>query len=459
MMKLRRLFVTLMALGLLLSTALAQQTAGEPEAEAFREAFLAGELDWDQVLERARAEGSVNWFHWGGSDALNTWIETVVRPDLAALGIRLNTSRVPNTRDAVDLVLADARVGRGLGQGSVDAIWINGENFFTLATQDLLFGPFADKLPNSRYFYLDPEDPNSNVNLYDFGYPTNAQEIPWSSAQYICTIDTARLPRESAPTNFEELEAWLRNDPGRFTYVKPPHFQGNTFVQTVLYAFNPDGTGYETFQKSRDEFTPEEFARVIQPGFEFLKRIEPFLLGGGGQDGRRGSPIYPENNVANEGLFVNGEVDMMCRFGIYNTATNIERGIFPETAENIIFPDTGMITNKNFIAIPGNAPNPAAALVLANYLSSPENQISKLVTIGYTLGVDVPLLDPEVQAQVVEVAPPLHGVTDAELAEASVPDTNASLVEIIETVWLEHIERQSPRSIEELVREAFAARQ
>jgi putative spermidine/putrescine transport system substrate-binding protein len=459
MMRLEQFFIALAALCLLLGTAIAQQPAGDPEAEAFREAFLAGELDWEQVLERARAEGSVNWFHWGGSDTLNTWIETVVRPELAQLGITLNTSRVPNTRDAVDLVLADARVGRGLGQGSVDAIWINGENFFTLATQDLLFGPFADKLPNSRYFFLDPDDPRSDINLYDFGYPTDFQEIPWASAQYICTIDTARLPRENAPQNFEDLEAWLRADPGRFTYVKPPHFQGNTFVQTVLYAFNPDGTGYETFQKSRDEFTPEEFARVIQPGFEYLKRIEPFLLGGGGQDGRRGSPIYPENNVMNEGLFVNGEVDMLCRFGVYNTATNIERGIFPETAENIIFPESGMITNKSFIAIPGNAPNPAAALVLVNYLSSPESQLSKLATIGNTLGIDTPLLDPELQAEVAEVSPLLHGVTAEMLAEASVPDTNASLVEIIETIWLEHIERQSPRSIEELVREAFAARQ
>jgi putative spermidine/putrescine transport system substrate-binding protein len=122
------------------NTSLAQP-AGDPEAAAFREDFLAGELSWDQVIERAQQEGEVNWFHWGGSDDLNTWIDTVVAPAMADMGITLRTSRVPNTRNAVDLVLAEVAAGRGVGQGSVDAIWINGENFFTLSSQDLNFGP------------------------------------------------------------------------------------------------------------------------------------------------------------------------------------------------------------------------------------------------------------------------------------------------------------------------------
>ena len=55
--------------------------------KAFREAFLAGEVSWDEVIRaRSGQESEVNWFHWGGSDELNTWIDTVVAPDLAATG-------------------------------------------------------------------------------------------------------------------------------------------------------------------------------------------------------------------------------------------------------------------------------------------------------------------------------------------------------------------------------------
>jgi putative spermidine/putrescine transport system substrate-binding protein len=450
--------ITLILLAFTLAAGVALgQPQGDPEAEAFRDAFLAGELSWDQVLERARAEGEVNWFHWGGSDDLNTWIDTVVAPDLAELGVRLTSSRIPNTRDAVDLVLADAAAGRGVGEGSVDAIWINGENFFTLASQGLTFGPFADKVPNSRYFHFDSQNPASGPNLFDFGYPTGLQEIPWSGEQYVCFIDTARLPQDQAPRDFAELEEWLRDSPGRFTYVRPPQFNGNTFVQTVLYALNPDQTGYEPFQLSADELEPEEFARLAQPAFEYLRRIEPFLLGGGGSEGRRGSPIYPEDPAALEALFTNGEIDMGCQFGLYNTAVNIETGRYPETAENIIFPKEGMIKNKNFIGIPLNAPNPAAALVLADYLASPENQLSKLVTIGYQFGIDADLLPDELEAQAIEQAPSLVGVTYDELGAATVPDTNASLVDIVEGTWTEYIERRSSRPFEEIVRSVYGA--
>ena len=243
---LARLLSLLLALGLLFGLAQAQPE-GDPDAEAFRTAFLAGELSWDDVMARAAEEGEVNWFHWGGSDELNTWIDQVVVPDMAALGVELKTSRIPNTRDAVDLVLADAAAGRGVGEGSVDAIWINGENFLTLSRQNLNFGPVADKLPNSQYFFLDPMDPRSGANLFDFGFPNNLEEVPWSGGQYICYIDTARLSREDAPKNFIELETWLRSDPGRFTYIRPPHFNGNTFVQMVHYGLNPEGST-EPFQ-------------------------------------------------------------------------------------------------------------------------------------------------------------------------------------------------------------------
>jgi putative spermidine/putrescine transport system substrate-binding protein len=443
----------------LLCSAVLAQPAGDPEAAKFREDFLAGNLSWDDVLARAAEEGTVNWYHWGGSEELNTWIDTVVKPDLAKLGITLETSRLTNTRDAVDLVLADAAAGRGVGQGAVDAIWINGENFFTLSSQGLNFGSFADKLPNSRYFHFDPNNPASGPNLFDFGYPTNAEEVPWSGDQFICFIDTARLARADAPKDFAELETFLMANPGRFTYVRPPHFNGNTFVQTVLYSLNADSAGFVPFQKSAEELGAEEFARLAKPAYDYLKRIEPFLLGGGGSEGNRGSPIYPEDDAALEAAFTNGEIDMGCKFGMFNTAISIETGKFPETAENVVFPKEGMIKNKNFIGIPLNAPNPAAALVLADYLSSPANQISKLATIGYTMGVDADLLSAEDQQAALDISPSLAGLTFDDLGNATVPDTNASLVDVIETVWIEYIERQSTTPFEEIVAAAFEGKE
>ena len=429
----------------------------QDDAASFTGEFLNGDLGWDSVLERAREEGEVTWFHWGGSDELNVWIDTVVKPDLAELGVELKTSRVPDTRDAVDQVIADHSAGRGPGEGTVDAIWINGENFFTLASQDLLLGSFANTLPNAQNFYFDAEDPRSAINLADNGYPTDYREVPWAQFQYTCLVDTARLAAEDAPADFAELETYLQANPGRFTYVRPPNYIGNVFVQSVLYAFAEGGP--ELFQRDISEVDIEELTAALTPGFEYLRRIEPFLLGGGGAEGERGAPIYPETEDANETFFNNGEVDMQCQFGVFSADVGIANGTYADTVQNTLFPASGMITNKSFITIPVNAPNPAAALVLAAYLSSAANQVDKLAALGYAPGVDVPLLSEEDQSAMTEAAPDLRGVTFEDLSAAQVPEANASLVDVLETVWIDYIERQSQEPLEELVARAVEARQ
>ena len=63
-------------------------------------------------------------------------------------GITVNRVPLDNTADAVNKVLNEKAAGRDSG-GSIDLIWINGENFRTLKDADLLYGPFVDLLPNS----------------------------------------------------------------------------------------------------------------------------------------------------------------------------------------------------------------------------------------------------------------------------------------------------------------------
>jgi len=50
----------------------------------------------------------------------------------------------------------------------------------------------------------------------------------------------------------------------------------------------------------------------------------------------------------------------------------------------------------------------------------------------------------------------LVGVTQAELDANTAPDTNATLVDVIEATWLEYIERDSSESIEAIVEAAVA---
>lgn len=425
--------------------------AADPEDAAFREAFLSGSADWAAVEARAAEEGAVNLYYWGGSDLLNVWMDSFVAPAMAERGVTFNPVRITATKDAVDLVLAEMNSGKGIGQGSVDMIWVNGENFATLKRQDALFGSFAQSLPNSVNLEWNQADPRAMLNLRDFGVPNDSAEMPWSGEQYVCAVNAARVADEDVPSTFAELKSYLEANPGKFTYVKPPHYVGNTFVQEAIYAHNPDGTGAMPFQQSIDEISSEELARLIAPGIDYLKSIEPLLL-----DAAGGSPRYPEDQKTLEGLFLNGEVDFNCTFGLYAVATGLQTGTYPESAKQFVFPEGNMIKNKNYLVIPGNAPNSAAALVLANWMTSVDSQESKLANVGNPSGIDSWKLGAEDAARIAAASPRLIGVAQADLDANAAPDTNATLVDVIEATWLEVIERDSTAPITEIVAAAYA---
>ena len=439
----KKLMISLSVTASLLCSA---SMAEDADAAAFRDAFLGGTATWEDVQKRAKEEGTVNLYYWGGSDQINIWMDQIAAAGLAEEGVTLNPVRITGTKDAVDLVLTEMSSGKGLGEGSVDAIWVNGENFATLKRQDALFGAFADKVPNSGNIEWNSDDPRSLLNLRDFGVETGNAEMPWSGDQYVCAANTARVDRADLPGTFAELKTYLEAHPGKFTYVKPPHFIGNTFVQAAVYAHNPDGNGAEPFQNSIDDSGAEELARLVKPGLEYLKSLEPHLLGAQGGNAR-----YPEDPAALDGMFLNGEVDMACKFGLYAVAKGLESGTYPEGAEAFIFPQGNMIKNKNYLVIPANAPNPAAALVMTNFMTSVEAQVSKLQYTGMPPGVDPwTLSEADVQA-LTDASPGLVGVTQAELDANTAPDTNATLVDVIEATWLEYIERDSTDSIEDIV--------
>ena len=93
--------------------------------------MVPGYDSWDDVLSAADGT-TVNWFMWGGSETINGWVDKhfgeVVKE---RYNITLNRVPIGDTVDAVNLVLTEAQAGVTEG-GSVDMIWINGDNFKTL---------------------------------------------------------------------------------------------------------------------------------------------------------------------------------------------------------------------------------------------------------------------------------------------------------------------------------------
>ncbi|MDP9022604.1 MAG: ABC transporter substrate-binding protein, partial [Actinomycetota bacterium] len=181
--------------------------------------------DWERTLKEAEGQ-TVRWWLFGGDERVNRYIDEHVVP--AAQELRVTLQRVPvdDTADAVQRVVAEKRAGRDEG-GSVDLIWINGENFAQGKEAGLWLEDWARDLPNARY--VDWDDP---IIAEDFGVPVDGQESPWSRAAFVYAYDEERTP--DPPRSFEDLLAYAQENPGRITYPAPPDFTGSAFVRHAV---------------------------------------------------------------------------------------------------------------------------------------------------------------------------------------------------------------------------------
>ena len=105
---------------------------------------------WQSIQQQAT--GQTVWFNaWGGDEAVNRYLDWVSGEMKTHYAINLKIVRLADAADAVKRIQTEAAAGRKTG-GSVDLLWVNGENFRTLKEANLLQTGWAETLPNWRYF-------------------------------------------------------------------------------------------------------------------------------------------------------------------------------------------------------------------------------------------------------------------------------------------------------------------
>ncbi|HEY9538778.1 MAG TPA: ABC transporter substrate-binding protein [Kiloniellaceae bacterium] len=310
---------------------------------------------WPEILKVAEGQ-AVYWNAWGGDARVNAYIAWVGDQVKERYRITLHHVKLADTADAVSRVVAERAAGKEHG-GSIDLIWINGENFAAMKAQELLYGPFTDVLPNFRLVDFD----NKPTTLVDFTVPTDGYESPWGMAKLNFIYDSARVGKP--PDSIPALLDWAKAHPGRFTYPAPPDFLGSTFLKQVLIELSPDPSFLQ--QPVESEAQVEEAAR---PLWEYLDALHPHLW--------RGGDAFPASGPAQRQLLDDGEVDIALSFYPSEASSAIASGLLPETARTFVL-DGGTIGNTHFVAIPFNANAAEGAMVVANFLLSPEAQAMK----------------------------------------------------------------------------------
>jgi putative thiamine transport system substrate-binding protein len=369
----------------------------------------ASSAAWSTIAKQARGQ-TVYFNAWAGSDAINAYIRWAAQQVQARFGVRVEHVKISDAADVVKRVRNEKATGKA--DGTVDLVWINGENFLAMKQGGLLYGPFAQTLPN--YALVDVR--GKPTTTLDFAEPVAGMEAPWGMAQLTFLVDSKLSPKP--PQNTAELLAFARANPGRVSYPRPPDFHGTTFLKQLLLDLNSQR---EAFYKP---VTPEAFAQASAPLWAYLDSLHPQLWRAGKQ--------FVSNAAAMRQMLADGELRWALTFNPNDAANEIAAGRMQASISSYQFAG-GTIGNTHFVAIPVNASAKAGAQVFANFLLSAEAQARKAdISIwGDPTVLDVSHLG--AQEQKLFAAKSVPG--QVHNAAPAIPEPHGSWVEPLEKEW------------------------
>jgi len=364
--------------------------------------------DWSRIQNEAKGQ-TVYFNAWGGSEATNGYLSWAAKEAKTRFGIDVRHVKITDTAEVVKRVQTEVAAGRKT-DGSIDLMWVNGENFSKLKNEGLLFGPWAQSLPNWGLVDL-----NKPVRS-DFSVPTEGYESPWGTAQLTFIADRAKTP--VPPRSAADLLSFAQANPGRVSYPKPPDFHGTTFVKQLLLELTPNKAPLQ------QAVTPGAFASATQTLWAYLDQLHPSLW--------RNGKSFPASAAEMHRMLGDGELKVSLTFNPNEAANLIATKQLPATAYSFGF-SGGTIGNVHFVAIPVNAKAKAGAQVFANFLLSAEAQTRKadISVWGDGTVLDVSRLPAASQALIRKTAPGALSEAVPTLAEP-----HASWVEALEAEWL-----------------------
>ncbi|MCF6452408.1 ABC transporter substrate-binding protein [Vibrio sp. MMG022] len=308
--------------------------------------------EWQKIEQQA--DGQTVYFHaWGGSQEINRYIQWAGKELKSRYNVTLNHVKVTDISETTTRLIAEKAAGKNSG-GSVDMVWINGENFKSMKDNQLLFGPFVDGLPSWQYV-----DKTLPVDV-DFSEPTDGLEAPWGVGQLVFIYDEETL--NNPPSSYAEMLSYAKAFPNRLTYPRPPEFHGTSFIKSLLIELSNNDPALQK------PVTDEAFKTVTPPLWAYLDEFHTVAWRGGKQ--------FPGGTAETVQLLDDGQIDLAVTFNPNAVFSAQSSGNLAESTKAYAM-DAGALSNIHFLAIPWNANASAGAQVAINFLLSPEAQSRK----------------------------------------------------------------------------------
>lgn len=306
---------------------------------------------WEDIKTEAKGQ-TVTMMMWIGDSKINAYMKNYVAAKMKK-DYDINLEIIGGQGgQIVSMLMTELQASSAASD--VDMVWINGETFFQLRQIDALYGPWTDNLPNAKNIDFD----NKFIGQ-DFQQPVEGFELPWGNVQMTLIYDSAKV--ENPPMTRAGLLEFVKSNPRTLTFDN--QFTGLTFLKALLI----DIAGGDAILKG--DFNEAKYQKYSTQLWAYINKLKPYLW-------RKGE-VFPESVAQMHQLFASGELWFTMSNNDAEVDSKTLEGLFPETARAYV-PDFGTIQNSHYLGITKLSGKKAAAMVITNFMVSPEAQLEKM---------------------------------------------------------------------------------
>ena len=290
-------------------------------------------------------------------------------------------------------ILAAKRAGRTV---DVD-LWETTPGFMEQGIGEGLWVKLSDRIvPNISKV---PADTLAAADYYGLPYRGSSVVIGYNS-QFV----------KNPPSTFDDLVAWIKANPGKFTYCDPNTCgSGTAFVTGAIYRYASAERFAGKAYDAKDE-------AAWQPGWKLLKELQPMMYNNG---------FHPNGNVAVLQLLAQQNIWMASVWSDMGLDW-YTRGQLPK-AMRFIQITPPLMGDDSRVMLPAGSAHLEGALTLLNWLLTPEAQTMVIDVVAGYPGIDWKYMPESVRQKFKDVA------------KAFAPWPNPKYLADIKRLWHEQV--------------------
>ena len=439
-----------------------------PSAEKVVDTDLA-DMTWEEILAEADGD-TVTFCAWGsgGADAMVQQYWEYVK-QRAQEDYNVTIEYVEDTADNEQRFMSDYENGI---DATIDMFWGASGPIQAMGATGMLWGDdgvnqWAKKLPNSEYLDWEAIDVLYNGTMPTDAYQSQFMKVTpamvYAADKYDASLSWDETREESGavvyglPHNLTELSLWVKQYPGKFTYLDllgNGGFHGRQFVTSALYELTDDGNGGWTavydeaddaatrsakIQKNAEEWnawaisneaSEEAFIEKASYVWAYFNELEANLFQGD-SGAYYGADAYDMISHVNAGDIA---VSFTTCISIY-PKTQSDPSYLPEGQLYMMETSVGY---PDFLVISKNSVHKAAAMVVCNLLLQPKVNAEVTAVTGNAYNLDLTKLsdaDRGIFENMMANFPQGTTATPEQLASSAHNVSSGSIAGWIGTAW------------------------